>query len=215
MQKWTSFSSTAKCATQRPNWKRGSRGFAVPLVLQDGVVEGLLREAVLKLEGEDGESVDEEPDVQRALSIAPAVAELAGDAELVLPEASLGGLVLGGGLAVEEVEFVGAVLDAVAEDGDGAVFGDLALEAGEELAAGGAVFVEAEGGGGGGLGGVEEGAELDEVDAVFAVVVVMVAGGPAYAAVGAGGFADGAAGGGIAGVAGEGLADEALEAAFG
>ena len=65
------------------------------------------------------------------------------------------------------------------------------------------------------LGGVEEGAELDEVDAVLAVVVVVVAGGPADAAVGSGGLADGAAGGGIAGVAGEGLADEAFEAAFG
>ena len=215
VQKWTSCSSTAKCATQRPNRKRGSRGFAVPLVLQDGVVEGLLREAVLELEGEDGEPVDEEPDVQRALSVVPAVAELAGDTELVLAEAPLGGLVVGGGGAVEEVEVVGAVLDAVAKDFDGAAFGDLALEAGEELAAGGAVFVEAEGGGGAGLGGVEEGTELDEVDAVFAVVVVVVAGGPAYAAIGAGGFADGAAGGGVAGVAGEGLADEAFEAAFG
>ena len=47
---------------------------AVPLVLQDGVVEGLLREAVLELEGEDGEPVDEEPDVERALSVVPAVA---------------------------------------------------------------------------------------------------------------------------------------------
>ena len=75
--------------------------------------------------------------------------------------------------AVEEVEIVGAVLDAVAEDFDGAAFGDLALEAGEELAAGGAVFVEAEGGGCVGLGGVEERAELDEVDAVLAVVVVV------------------------------------------
>ena len=79
----------------------------------------------------------------------------------------------------------------------------------------GAVFVEAEGGGGVGLGGVEEGAKLDQVDAVFAVVVVMVAGGPADAAVGAAGFADGVAGGRIAGIAGEGLADEAFEAAFG
>ena len=70
---------------------------------------------------------------------------------------------------------------------DGAAFGDLTLEAGEELAAGGAVFVEAEGGGGVGLGGVEEGVELDEVDAVLAVIVVMVAGGPADAAVGRGG----------------------------
>ena len=178
-------------------------------------VEGLLREAVLELEGEDGEPVDEEPDVQRALGVVPAVAELAGDAELVLAEAPLGGLVLGGGSAAEEIEVVGAVLDAVAEDFDGAAFGDLALEAREELAAGGAGFVEAEGGGGVGLGGVEEGAELGEVDAVLAVVVVVVAGGPADAAVCAGGFADGAAGGGIAGVAGEGLADEAFEAAFG
>ena len=91
----------------------------------------------------------------------------------------------------------------------------LALEAGQELAAGGAVFVEAEGRGGVGLGGVEEGAKLDEVYAVLAVVVAVIAGGPAYAAVGAAGFADGAAGGGVAGVAGEGLADEAFEAAFG
>ena len=198
-----------------PELEEGLARVAVPLVLQDGVVEGLLGEAVLELEGEDGEPVDEEPDVQRALSVVPAVAKLAGDAELVLAEAPLGGLVLGRGRAVEEVEVVGAVLDAVAEDGDGAAFGDLALEAGEELAAGGAVLVEAEGGGGVGLGGVEEGAELDEVDAVLAVVVVMVAGGPADAAVGGGGFADGAAGGGVAGVAGEGFADEAFEAAFG
>ena len=180
-----------------PKLEEGLARVAVPLVLQDGVVEGLLREAVLELEGEDGEPVDEEPDVERALSVVPAVAELAGDAELVLAEAPLGGLVLGGGRAVEEVEVVGAVLDAVPKDIDGAAFGDLALEAGEALAAGGAVFVEAEGGGGVGLGGVEEGAELDEVDAVFAVVVVMVAGGPAYAAVGAGWVANSATGRGV------------------
>ena len=195
--------------------EEGLARVAVPFVLPDGVVEGLLREAVLEFEGEDGQPVDEEPDVQRALSVVPAVAKLAGDAELVLAEAPLGRLVLGRGRAVEEVEVVGAVLHAVAEDGDGAVFGDLALEAGEELAAGGTVLVEAEGGGGVGLGGVEEGVELDEVDAVLAVVVVVVAGGPAYAAVSGGWLADGAAGRGVAGVAGEGLADEAFEAAFG
>ena len=170
-----------------PEVEEGLARAAVPLVLPDGLVERLLGDAVLELEGEDGEAVDEEPDVQRALGVVAAVAELAGDAELVLAEAALGRLVLGRGRAVEEVEVVGAVLDAVAEDLDGAAFGDLALESGQELAAGGAVFVEAEGGGGVGLGGVEEGAELDEVDAVLAVVVVVVAGGPAYAAVGAGG----------------------------
>ena len=113
-----------------PELEEGLAGVAVPLVLPDGVVERLLGEAVLELEGEDGEPVDEESDVQRALGVVAAVAELASDAELVLAEAPLGRLVLGGGRAVEEVEVVGAVLDAVAEDFDGAAFGDLALESG-------------------------------------------------------------------------------------
>ena len=116
---------------------------------------------------------------------------------------------------MEEFEVVGAVPDSVAKHVDGAALVDLALETGEELAAGRAVLVETEGGGGVGFGGVEEGAELDEVDAVLAVVVVVVAGGPADAAVAGRRFADGAAGGGVAGVAGEGLADEAFEACFG
>ena len=139
-------------------------------------MEGLLRETVLQLEGEDGEPVDEEPDVERALRVVPAVPELPGDAELVLEEAPLGRLVLGGGRAVEEVEVVGAVLDPVAQDVDRAALADLPLEAGEKLAAGWAVFVEADSGSGVRLGGVEEGAELDQVDAVLAVVVVMIAG---------------------------------------
>ena len=71
------------------------------------------------------------PMVQRALGVVAAVAELTGDAELVLSEAPLGRLVLGRGRAVEEVELVGAVLDSVAEDVDGAAFGDFALEAGQ------------------------------------------------------------------------------------
>ena len=97
-----------------PEPEEGLARVAVPPVLQDGVVEGLLREAVLQLEGEDGEPVDEEPDVERALRVVPAVAELAGDAELVLEKAPLGRLVLGRGRAVEEVKVVWAVLDAVA-----------------------------------------------------------------------------------------------------
>ena len=215
MQKWTSFSSTAKCATQRPNRKRGSRGLRSRLYCRIGVVEGLLREPVLQLEREDGEPVDEEPDVERALGVVPAVPKLAGNAELVLEEAPLGRLVLGGGRAVEEVEVVGAVLDPVAQDVDGAALADLALEAGEKLAARGAVLVEPESGGSVRLGGVKESAKLDQVDAVLAVVVVMVAGGPADAAVRGRTFPDGATGWGIAGVAGQGLADEPFEAAFG
>ena len=57
-----------------PELEEGLARVAVPLVLPDGVVEGLLREAVLELEGEDGQPVDEEPDVQRALSVVAAVA---------------------------------------------------------------------------------------------------------------------------------------------
>ena len=79
----------------------------------------------------------------------------------------------------------------------------------------GAVLLEAESGGGVRLRGVEEGAELDQVDAVLTVVVVMIARGPADAAVGGGTFPDGAAGRGIAWVTGQGLADEAFEAALG
>ena len=44
-----------------PEPEEALAGAAVPLVLPDGVVEGLLGEAVLELEGEDGEAVDEEP----------------------------------------------------------------------------------------------------------------------------------------------------------
>ena len=187
----------------------------VLLVLPDGIVDGLLGEAVLELEGEDRKAVDEQPDVQRALRVVPAVAKLARHGEAVLPKAPPGLLVVGRGRTVEEVEVVGAVPDAVAQDVDGAALGDLALQAGEELAAGGTVLVEAKGGGSVGLGCFEERLELDQVDAVLAVVVVMIAGGPADAAVAEGRFADGPARRGVARVAGQGLADEAFEAAFG
>ena len=37
----------------------------VPLVLLDGVLDGLLRQAVLELEGRYGQSVDEEREIER------------------------------------------------------------------------------------------------------------------------------------------------------
>ena len=61
---------------------------AVPPVLPHGVADRLLGQAVLELESEDGEAVDEESDVQRALGLVPAVAKLARDRETVLLEAS-------------------------------------------------------------------------------------------------------------------------------
>ena len=56
---------------------------AVALVLLDGVVDRLLGEAVLQLEGGDRQAVDEQAQVERELRLVAAVAELAGDAEAV------------------------------------------------------------------------------------------------------------------------------------
>lgn len=110
---------------------------------------------------------------------------------------------------------VGTVPDAVPERVDRAALVDLALKPGQELAAGRAVFVEAQRGGGVGLGGMEETAELDEIDAVLSVVVATVAGRPADAAVSRRGLANRSARGRISGVARQFLADEALKAALG
>ena len=107
------------------------------------------------------------------------------------------------------------VLDALAQHSDGAALVDLALKAGEELAAGGAILTEAEGMGGVGLRDVEEGSQLDEVDAVLSIVVVMIAGGPPNAAVAGRKLADRWSWWNVAGVAGQGSANEAFEAAFG
>ena len=117
---------------------------AVALILLDGVVDRLLGEAVLQLEGEDRQAVDEQPDVERPLGFVAAVAKLAGDGEAVLPEALLRFRVVGRGGAVEQVEVVSPVPDAVAQHVDGAALADLTLEPGQEPAARGAGFGQAE-----------------------------------------------------------------------
>ena len=178
-----------------PQLEQGLAGVAVPLVLLNGVRDRLPGEAVLELEREDGQPVDEQRHVQRPLGLVPAVAELAGDAEPVLAETPPGRLVVGRRGAVEQVDVVGAVPDAVAEHGNDAVFGDFPLQPGQELAAGGTVVVKLKRGSGVRLGGVEERAELDQVDAVFPVVIVTVARRPAVIPCRRR-FADGGTGGG-------------------
>ena len=111
---------------------------AVALVLLDGVVHRLLGEAVLQLEGEDRQTIDEQPDVQGPLDLVAAVAQLAGDGEAVLPEALLRLGVVGRGGAVEQVEIVRPVPEAVAQHLDAAPLADLPLEPGQEPAARGA-----------------------------------------------------------------------------
>ena len=56
---------------------------AVALVLLDGVLDRLLGEAVLQLEGGDRQAVDEQAEVERELRLVAAVAQLPGDAEAV------------------------------------------------------------------------------------------------------------------------------------
>ena len=180
---------------------------AVALVLLDGVVDRLLGEAVLQLEGEDRQAVDEQADVEGPLGLVAAVAQLAGDGEAVLPEALLRLRVVGRGGAVEQVEVVGPVPDAVAQHVDGAALADLPLEPGQEAAAGGAGLGQVEGLGRFGLGGAQEGGELGQVDAVLAVVVVVVAARPADAAVVGRRFAYGGLWRRVAGIAGQGRAD--------
>ena len=121
VQKRTSWSSTAKCTTQRPNSKSFSRGSRSRLYCCDGVRDRLLGQAVLQLEGGDRQAVDEEAQVERELRLVAAVAELAGDAEAVRPRSAPAAFALpGDGRAVEEVEVVRPVLDPVAQHVDGA-----------------------------------------------------------------------------------------------
>ena len=163
---------------------------AVLSVLPDRIVRRLLGQVVLELEGDNRQAVDEEPDVERPLGLFPAVAKLPGDGEAVEFEALPGLFVVGGGRAVEEVQFMSAVLDAVTEHVDGAAPGDLTLQPGQEAAAGRTVFMEGERFSDFRLGCVQENRELDQIDAVFALVVVRVAATPTDPAVCGGGFSD-------------------------
>ena len=68
---------------------------AVAAVLLHGVFDRLLGEAVLQLEGSEGQAVDEGAEIESAARLINTVAELAGDAEAVLHE-PLGRLLIAG-----------------------------------------------------------------------------------------------------------------------
>ena len=188
---------------------------AVLPVLLDRVVHRLLGEVVLQLEGDDRQAVDEERDVERPLRLVAAVAKLPDDGEAVPPEAVPSLLVAGRRGAVEEIEVVRAVPDAVAQHLDRAPLGDLALQPRQELAPRRAVVVQRQRLGGFRLGVVQEGGKLGEVDAVLAVVVEVAAAAPAHPAVAGGRLHHGLRGRRLAGMAGQRRADEAFEPALG
>ena len=161
---------------------------AVALVLLDGILDRLLGEAVLQLEGGDGQAVDEQAQVERAARLVHAVGELARDREAVLRVQRLGLGVARRRRAVEQVEVHRPVVHALAQHVDDAALADLGGEAREELEAvdvlrvvriGHRQLLERLG-----LGGAQEGEELRHVERVGAVVVLRAAGDVAGAAVG-------------------------------
>ena len=147
-------------------------GVTVARVLLDGVLDRLLGEAVLQLERGDRQTVDEQPEVERALGLVAAVAELARDREAVLRVACRGDGVAGRRRAVEECDVMGPVLDPFAEHVDDTAFANLALKAGQELPARRASVFQAEPLERLRLRVDEEGQQLRQIDRVLTVVVV-------------------------------------------
>ena len=186
-------------------------GVAVPLVLLDGILHRLLRQAVLQFEGGDGQAVDEQANVQGKLCVVVAVSELPGHAEAVLPVQGRRLRVPRRRRAIHQVYLVRTVLHALPQHVDGPALGDLPLQPSQELAPGRAILSEAQRRGSDRLSGVEEGRELGQVDAVLAVVVVRVAAYPAEAVDGRPLLQHAAFRRRVAGRARQRLADQALQ----
>ena len=115
-----------------PEFKQRLARVAVALVLLDRIVRRLLGEAVLQLEGENRQAVDEQPDVQGPLRLVAAVAKLPADREAVLLKPLLRLRVVGRRCAEEEDQTMHFVPDAIPQHVDGAAPADLALQPGEE-----------------------------------------------------------------------------------
>ena len=187
---------------------------AVVLVLLDGVFHRLLGQAVLQLEGSDGQAVDEQAEIERQLRLVAAVAQLAGDAEAVggVERLSLG--VAQRRCAEEEVDVVRTVFDAVAQHIDRTALADLALQASQEFAPRWPVRVEVQRLCCAGLCLLQKCGKLRQVHAVLAVVVAPVAQSPARTAVERAGFTNAAGYWRSYRVAGHGCDNEAFEAPF-
>ena len=117
---------------------------AVVLVLANGVLDRLLGEAVLQLERDDGQAVDEQNEVEREVSPAGAVTQLASYGEAVLGVQRSRRFVAGRRSGVEQVQAVLAVIDSVAENFNHAALADFGLQPRQELAARRVVRVERE-----------------------------------------------------------------------
>jgi hypothetical protein len=106
---------------------------SVALVLPNGIVNALLRELVLELEGRYREPIDEEREVKRELRIVLAVLKLPGDAEQVRFPSLHRLLIARRRGAIEELDLCWTVSDSLSEDVHDSPFCDFALQPIEEL----------------------------------------------------------------------------------
>ena len=109
---------------------------AVPFVLFDSVLHGLLGKAVFQLERSDGQAVYEQAQIQRQLRVVGAVAQLTGYAEAVLLIAFPGSQIFRRRYSVKQVNIMRTMLYAAAQRMDRALAGDNAFKAGQKLSAG-------------------------------------------------------------------------------
>src|SRR5262249_26223164 len=125
----------------------------------------------LQLESRDRQTVYEQRHIERPLRLVTAVAKLARDAEAVEGVALGGLLVTRRRRAVEEINVVRPVFDAVPKHIDRAALGDFPLQARQEFAACRTILPQVKGVGGFALRLTQKGRELRKVDAVLTVVV--------------------------------------------
>ena len=162
-----------------PEFKQLLPGVPVAAVLLHRILHRLLRQAVLQLEGGNGQSVDEQAQVQRPARLVEAVAHLARDAE---PIQGVQRRRLGVALrwrAVKQVEVPGGmVLHPLAQHVHHAPAADFRRQPGQELlpndVAGVHVIQNAEFPEGGRLGDLQELEQLGHVQRIGAVVVLRI-----------------------------------------
>ena len=108
---------------------------AVAPVLLNRIGHGLFGEAVLQLKGGNGQTVDEEAEVERAAGCISAIGQLARDGEAVLPVQPGSLYVALRGCAVEKVEVKSPMLNALAQHINHTTLADFGGEAGKKLEA--------------------------------------------------------------------------------
>ena len=92
----------SKVSDATPELEQRLPRVTISLVLLDRILDRLLREVVLQLEGGDGQAVDERAQIERELRLVTAVAKLAGDTEAVVLVLLLGLVVAWRGCSVRK-----------------------------------------------------------------------------------------------------------------